>query len=69
MMAHTEVKVQGLPYCYFCKVEGKEVHGEYDAKTRLGPWAYLCEYHFKAYGIGLGLGKGQRLVVERGDNG
>lgn len=44
--------------CDFC---GKE--GNYDAKTALGPWAYLCEDHYEIYGIGLGTGMGQRLIV------
>jgi len=33
----------------------------YDAKTQMGPWAFLCEQHFEALGIGLGLGFGQKL--------
>lgn len=34
---------------------------KYDGKTKMGPWAYMCEKCFKAYGVGLGLGKGQVL--------
>jgi len=37
----------------------------YDAKTVFGPWAYLCEDHFNILGLGLGLGKGQRIVYIR----
>lgn len=36
----------------------------YDAKTRHGPWAYLCEADYAEFGIGLGTGRGQELVVE-----
>ena len=32
--------------CDFCKELAI-----YDAKTIMGPWAYLCGYHFKKYGI------------------
>ena len=38
---------------------------KYDAKTKMDPWAYMCEPHFKAYGIGLGVGKGQMLKQHR----
>jgi hypothetical protein len=31
--------------------------------TTRGPWAYQCEGCFAEYGVGLGLGKGQELVV------
>lgn len=34
----------------------------YDAKTSAGPWAYLCGNHYVEMGVGLGLGKGQRIV-------
>ena len=36
---------------------------EYDGKTKLGPWAYMCASHFSELGKGLGTGRGQRLVV------
>ena len=48
--------VRMIKFCDFCK----EV-AVYDGKTRMGPWAFMCEYHFMMNGIGLGLGKGQRL--------
>ena len=32
----------------------------YDAKTRQGPWALMCERCFCVNGVGTGLGKGQR---------
>lgn len=55
-MAHEEVTIGKLPKCQFC-----DRIARYDAKTRMGPWAYLCEHHFGLYGVGLGLGKGQYL--------
>lgn len=53
-----EVKVRELPQCDLC---GAEAH--YDAKTRQGPWAYLCPECFGEYGVGLGTGLGQELVL------
>lgn len=56
---HVKVNVSALPDCDFC---GDEAH--YDGKTKLGPWANMCTSCFKRYGIGLGLGLGQELVVK-----
>jgi len=52
-----EVEVASIPQCSFC---GEPAH--YDAKTRMGPWAYMCEKCYGIFGVGLGLGKGQRLA-------
>lgn len=57
-MSNREVNVPVLPLCDIC---GEEAH--YDAKTKLGYWAYLCEDCYKVLGVGLGLGRGQRLIV------
>ena len=56
---NTEVEVVKLPMCNFCSKEAT-----YDGKTTMGPWAYMCKDHFLVNGIGLGLGKGQKLVVK-----
>jgi len=63
----TEARFVGpLPMCDVC---GKR-KCVYDAKTRLGPWAFLCEECYKVYGIGLGVGRGQRLIsTEEEDDG
>jgi len=59
------IKIPGaISYCDFCTDEKKAVKAIYDAKTRMGFWAYLCEKHFQQFGVGLGLGKGQRLEKE-----
>jgi hypothetical protein len=42
---------------------GETVPAYYDGKTVMGPWAYMCESCFQRVGVGLGLGRGQRLVV------
>lgn len=60
MKTHREVKVSRLPDCDFCNSPA-----QYDGKTVIGPWANMCEVHFKQYGKGLGLGKGQKLVLGR----
>ena len=57
----TKVKVAVLPKCDICQNE----IAKYDAMTTRGPWAYQCESCFADYGVGLGLGKGQELVVAK----
>jgi len=51
-----------IPPCDFCAKPAAV-----DGKTRSGPWAYMCPSHFKAQGIGLGLGRGQQLVLKGGE--
>jgi len=31
-----------------------------DGKTRMGPWALMSPVSYSKYGVGLGLGRGQR---------
>jgi hypothetical protein len=50
-----------LPQCDFCGSKA-----EYDGKTGFGPWASMCKTHFSMLGIGLGTGKGQKLVLKKG---
>ena len=54
-----EVTVTKKPKCDFCD----EV-AEYDGKTTLGPWANMCATCYGQFGTGLGLGRGQKLVVK-----
>lgn len=58
MKGGTEVEVARLPKCDFC-----DNLAHYDGKTVHGSWAYMCGEHFATTGRGLGLGRGQRLVV------
>ena len=59
----TIVKMETLPACDFCE----ETAG-YDARTKMGPWAYMCESCFNNNGTGqLGTGYGQRLVKDGED--
>lgn len=63
----TRATVPELPKCDLCKEQGIDVDAYYDGKTRLGPWAYMCDVHFDVYGIGLGTGKGQQLILKEKD--
>lgn len=56
-----EVKVLSLPNCDFC---GQVAN--YDGQTILGSsWANMCQSCFETLGKGLGLGLGQRLVLNK----
>jgi ribosomal protein L37AE/L43A len=50
------VKVGKGHECQFCEKKAK-----YDARTKMGSWAFLCQSCFDKYGVGIGLGKGQKL--------
>ena len=47
-----------LPKCNFCDKVAR-----FDIRTVFGPWAYACYDRFVNYGVGLGLGYGQILVL------
>lgn len=55
----TTANVAELPRCNFCHKTAR-----FDGATTMGPWAYMCSYHFKEHGVGLGTGKGQLLIVK-----
>lgn len=58
----TETKANSaMMSCNFCPEEMKPV---VDGRTKMGPWAAMCEKHFKEHGIGLGTGYGQKLVEQ-----
>ena len=52
-----------LPTCDFC---GGTAH--YDGKTIYGAWGNMCLQCFGERGIGLGLGRGQELVLKEDIN-
>lgn len=60
-MSKTEVEVSQLPGCDICGT----LNAHYDGKTIMGAWAYMCSRCFKEVGVGLGVGRGQRLVKRR----
>jgi hypothetical protein len=57
--------VARLPECdnhrYYLGKPGVDAH--YNARTKTGSWANLCQPCFDTLGVGLGVGYGQRLVV------
>lgn len=59
----TTTVVEARPPCDLCRLQGKQVEAQFDAKTKMGPWAYMCLAHYKVAGIQLGTGFGQRLFL------
>lgn len=49
--------------CGFCQQDGTVRQATVDGKTIFGGWGYMCDEHFKSHGVGLGTGKGQKLIV------
>ena len=39
-------------------------HWYVDGKTSMGPWALMCARCFEVYGIGLGIGEGQKYDAD-----
>lgn len=64
----TEAIMFRIPECDIHKYEKKEygVPAEYDAKTRQGAWAYMCQACWidNAMYSQLGTGMGQKLVLK-----
>ena len=56
----TIARVSRIPTCVIDPSHGPAT---VDGKTRMGPWACMCEACFALYGVGLGTGKGQRLEL------
>jgi hypothetical protein len=48
------------PTCDICRSRPAAI----DGATKMGPWAYMCVPCFEVHGIGLGLGRGQRLLID-----
>lgn len=64
---HTSVEVRSLPQCDFCGTEGKVALAVFDGATTGGPWANMCERHYRIHGVGLGLGRGQKLILKKSE--
>lgn len=64
----TEANVFRIPECDIHKYDKgvANVPAVYDAKTKRGPWANLCQECFdtEAMFTHLGTGKGQRLILK-----
>lgn len=63
---HEMVVVRKFPRCDFDCKGGAPHDAHYDGATYMGPWGYMCDEAFLKHGIGLGLGRGQRLVLREG---
>ena len=61
---HTEVVVAELPDCNFCSIQGAKEPARFDFRSSNGQWAYGCYVHFLQYQGKLGLGQGQKLILE-----
>lgn len=44
---------------------GQKVPAAVDGKTKDGPWANMCDECHTKFGVGLGTGRGQRLIEGR----
>jgi hypothetical protein len=64
----TEVVVTNIPPCDFPHGLQSSPPAVVDGKTKMGPWAYMCQAHYAAYGVGLGTGRGQKLVKAGSDD-
>lgn len=65
-MSRETTVVQSIPNCDIHKqaTPPTYVPAVADGKTTLGPWAFMCQDCFDRLGVGLGLGRGQRLVLD-----
>lgn len=53
------VVVDSRPQCDLCR----KAEAQFDGKTSIGPWAYMCLACYRKFGVGLGTGFGQRLYL------
>lgn len=69
MVVGEEVEVDTIPPCDFCQqFSSRRVKAKFDGATKpnspaRGSWAYMCGRHHARYGVGVGRGKGQRLIL------
>lgn len=56
-------RVTTIPLCNLCTEAS--IPAAYDGKTIYGSWANMCEDHMASHGSGLGMGRGQRLILMR----
>ena len=50
--------------CQLCHIELQTLPEFYDARLYNGRWGLMCKRCFIAFGVGLGLGRGQRYSTE-----
>jgi hypothetical protein len=57
---------ESLPACDVHKLEHNVITpAKYDARLKYGTWGYVCEECFQLLGVGLGVGKGQMLILTK----
>lgn len=68
MKDRTVTFVNELPVCDICVMTEEDPRfrkaAQFDGKTIAGSWAFMCPPHFQHVGIGLGEGKGQKLLLK-----
>jgi len=47
-----------------CSIRGCSRDAVVDGRTVYGSWGYMCYLHFMDLGVGLGVGKGQVLILD-----
>lgn len=62
--SYKEVEVAELPMCDICEASMIKKEAQYDCLLKQGVWANTCDEHFEQFGVGLGLGKGQKLIKQ-----
>lgn len=55
--------VTHIPDCDLCALQGMKTPAAVDGKLKSGQWANMCLSHFGELGVGLGTGRGQKLVL------
>ena len=56
--------ISAYPLCDLCPSHQPK-EARYDGRTVSGYWAFMCTAHFASHGVGLGMGKGQRLTLSK----
>ena len=46
-----------------CDMPNCDEEAKYDEKTKMGPWAYLCETHHQKVGVGIGTKLEKRVKI------
>lgn len=64
MTDHRSVTVSEIPDCDYCSTLKVKRPAFADAKIGNGGWANVCDLHFQMFHCNLGMGWGQRLVLE-----